>query len=113
VIGLDKDRDFDAVGPLDGIADTVGGTTIERWLTKVKKGGKLGTVVGRPPSANANVEVTEVWVRPDAKRLAALAEDARLGDLVIPIGARFKLSDIREAQTVAEKGGVGKVLLTP
>jgi len=113
VISLDKDRDFDAMGPLDGIADTVGGTTIERWLTKLKKGGKLGTVVGKPPSANANVEVTEVWVRPDAKRLAALAEDARLGDLVIPIGARFKLSDIREAQTVAEKGGIGKVLLTP
>jgi hypothetical protein len=37
----------------------------------------------------------------------------RDGDLVIPIGKRFKLSEIREAMAAAEKGDSGKVLLTP
>jgi NADPH:quinone reductase-like Zn-dependent oxidoreductase len=31
----------------------------------------------------------------------------------IPIGKRFKLSQIREAQELAEKGSVGKIVLTP
>jgi NADPH:quinone reductase-like Zn-dependent oxidoreductase len=31
----------------------------------------------------------------------------------IPIGKRLKFSQIREAQELAEKGGVGKVVLTP
>jgi NADPH:quinone reductase-like Zn-dependent oxidoreductase len=33
------------------------------------------------------------------------------GTLVIPIAKRFPLSEIREAQELAEKGAAGKVLL--
>jgi hypothetical protein len=32
--------------------------------------------------------------------------------LLIPIAKRFGLAEIREAQTAAEKGAAGKVLLT-
>jgi NADPH:quinone reductase-like Zn-dependent oxidoreductase len=112
VIALDDQRAFDTLAPLDGIADTVGGSTLEHILPRLKKGGKLGTVVGKPADLPPDIELSEVWVKPDSKRLAALAEDVRVGDLVIPIGKRFPLSEIRQAQSAAEKGGIGKVLVT-
>jgi len=31
----------------------------------------------------------------------------------IPISKRLKFSQIREGQQLAEKGGIGKILLTP
>jgi hypothetical protein len=30
----------------------------------------------------------------------------------IPIGRRLRLSQVREAQQLAEKGGIGKIVLT-
>jgi NADPH:quinone reductase-like Zn-dependent oxidoreductase len=103
VIALDDDKEIAALREVDAIADAVGGETLAKLLPKVRKSGRLASVVG--PSA--------LQVRPDSKRLAELAEDVRDGDLVIPIGKQFKLSQIREAMTAAEKGESGKVLLTP
>jgi NADPH:quinone reductase-like Zn-dependent oxidoreductase len=57
--------------------------------------------------------VAEVYSQPDAKRLGELADDVREGALEIPIGKRFKLSEIRFAHTFAEQGSTGKVLITP
>ena len=68
------------------------------------------------PSAaaeKAGIQAIALQVRPDSKRLAQLAEDVREGALSIPIGQRFKLSQIRDAMSAAEKGNAGKVLLTP
>ena len=114
VVALDDDQEIGALAEVDAIADTVNGQTIEKLLPKLKKDGVLGTVLGKPPAADkAGIRVVEVWSQPDAKRLAELAEDVREGDLVIPIGKRFKLSEMREAHTVAEKGAAGKVLITP
>jgi NADPH:quinone reductase-like Zn-dependent oxidoreductase len=114
VVALDDDHEIANLEDLDAIADTVGGQAIEKLLPKLKKDGVLATVLRKPPAAeNAGIRVAEVWSQPDAKRLAELAEDVLEGVLVIPIGMRFKLSEIREAQTAAEKGGMGKVLITP
>jgi NADPH:quinone reductase-like Zn-dependent oxidoreductase len=114
VVAIDDDKDLASLEQVDAIADTVNGQVIEKLLPKIKKDGILGTVLGKPPAADkAGTRVAEVWSQPDAKRLAALAEDVLSGDLVIPIGKRFKLHEIREAQTLAEKGGSGKVLITP
>jgi NADPH:quinone reductase-like Zn-dependent oxidoreductase len=114
VVAIDDDAEIAALGEVDAIADTVGGGTIEKLLPKLKKGGVVATVLGQPPAGAAKVgaKVELVFMKPDAKRLAELAEDVKEGDLVIPIGARFKLSEIREAHTAAEKGGGGKVLIT-
>jgi NADPH:quinone reductase-like Zn-dependent oxidoreductase len=114
IIAVDDDAEIGNLEELDGIADTIGGATIEKLLPKLKKGGVLGSVVGKPPAAEkAGIKVAEVYAQPDSKRLAELAEDVREGDLVIPISMRFKLSEIREAHTAAQKGGSGKVLITP
>jgi NADPH:quinone reductase-like Zn-dependent oxidoreductase len=48
---------------------------------------------------------------PDPDRLASLVHAVAEGTLVIPIAKRFPLSEIREAQELAEKGAGGKVLL--
>jgi NADPH:quinone reductase-like Zn-dependent oxidoreductase len=103
VIALDDDKEVAALREVDAIADAVGGETLAKLLPKLKKSGRLASVVG----------ASALQVRHDSKRLAELAEDVRDGDLVIPIGKRFKLSQIREAMTAAEKGDSGKVLLTP
>jgi NADPH:quinone reductase-like Zn-dependent oxidoreductase len=114
VVALDDDHELASLADVDAIADTVGGQTIEKLLPKLKKDGVLGTIVGKPPAAGkAEIRVAEVYSQPDAKRLAELAADVVSGDLVIPIGKRFKLSEIREAHALAEKGGTGKVLITP
>jgi NADPH:quinone reductase-like Zn-dependent oxidoreductase len=114
VVALDDDHELASLAELDAIADTVGGPVIAKLLPKLKKDGVLATVVGKPPGLqNTSFRIAEVWAQPDAKRLATLAEDALAGDLVIPIGKRFTLNQIREAHTLAEKGGVGKVLITP
>jgi NADPH:quinone reductase-like Zn-dependent oxidoreductase len=114
VVSVDDDHEVAGLGELDGIADTVGGAVIEKLLPKLKKSGVLGTVLGKPAAAEkAGVRVAEVFCQPDAKRLAELADDVHEGDLEIPIGKRFTLSEIQEAHRVAEKGGVGKVLITP
>jgi hypothetical protein len=39
-----------------------------------------------------------------------MVEAVRDAKLVIPIGGKLSLSQAAEAQTVAEKGGIGKVL---
>ncbi|MGP6156009.1 MAG: hypothetical protein ACLPYS_00480 [Vulcanimicrobiaceae bacterium] len=40
-----------------------------------------------------------------------MAEAVRDGKLVIPIGLKLPLSEAAKAQAMAEKGGVGKILL--
>jgi len=52
-----------------------------------------------------------VFATPDAKTLQFMAEAVRDGKLVIPISRKLALSGAAEAQTAAEKGGTGKVLL--
>jgi NADPH:quinone reductase-like Zn-dependent oxidoreductase len=114
VVALDDEQEIASLGEVDAIADTVGGPTVEKLLPKLKKDGVLATVVGKPAAAEkAGIRVAEVWSQPDAKRLVELAEDVREDALEIPIGRRFKLSEIREAHSAGEKGGVGKVLITP
>lgn len=50
--------------------------------------------------------------QPDAARLEELAEAVRTGALTIPTARKFKLSEARDAQRLAEQGGIeGKIAL--
>ena len=114
VVALDDDAEIASLPELDAIADTVGGETIGKLLPKLKKSGVLATVLGKPPAADqAGTKVNEVFARPDAKRLYELAVDVRDRRLVIPISNRLPLSEIRKAQTLAEKGCQGKIAVLP
>jgi NADPH:quinone reductase-like Zn-dependent oxidoreductase len=111
-IALDQEESIASLGKVDAIADTVGGSVIEKLLPYIRHGGVLATVLGKPKGAEGgDFEVREVWSSPDPERLHQLAEAVAHGELVIPIAKKLKLSEVREAQTLAERGGIGKVLL--
>jgi NADPH:quinone reductase-like Zn-dependent oxidoreductase len=114
VVALDDDKAIDRLKELDAVADTVGQDVIGRLIPHIRKGGILATVVGKPGSAvGHDIRVEEVRVRPDSKRLAQLAQEVAQGAFTIPVGKRLKLSEIRYGHQLAEKGGIGKVVLTP
>ncbi len=114
VIALDNDKEISALGQVDAIADTVGHDVIQKLMPHIRSGGVLATVVGPPPgSEGKDFRVKPVWAHPDSKRLHELAEAVAKGDFKIPIAKKMKLSQVREAQTIAEAGGVSKILLIP
>ena len=114
VVAVDDEKQISGLKELDAVADTVGRDVIDRLIPRIKKNGTLATVIGKPKSADGrDLQVHEVWSQPDPRRLEQLAGDVAKGALAIPIGARMKLTEIRQAHELAEKGGAGKVLLTP
>jgi NADPH:quinone reductase-like Zn-dependent oxidoreductase len=114
IVAVDDEKEVMGLKVLDAVADTVGRDVIDRLIPRIKKNGVLATVVGKPKSADGrDVQVHEVWSQPDATRLGQLAGDVAKGDFSIPISKRLKLAEIRQAHELAEKGGAGKVLLTP
>ena len=100
---------------LDAIADTVGGHLIGKLIPKLKQGGVLGSVLGKPKAAEGrDIRVEAVLSHPNPALLRRLAEAVRSGALLIPIGRQFRLSEAGEAQTLSERGSIeGKIVLVP
>ena len=115
IVSLDSDREIGALPELDAIADTVNGDVIGKLLPKLKRGGALGSVLGKPKAAqDKDIRIEAFTVQADATRLARMAEAVRAGKLVIPVARTFRLSDAAAAQHFAETGHVdGKVVLLP
>ena len=114
VIALDDSAALEQLPAVDAIADTVGGETIAKLLSKVKPGGTIGSVVGEPKDAKARgIQVHAFLAHPDSRRLGELGVEVARGALVIPIAKRFPLSEARAAHELAQAGGVAKVLLLP
>ena len=115
VVAIDSEEETGHLHDLDAIADTVGGTTIQRLLKSIRAGGVLGSVLGVPEGAQSyNIRVAPMMAAPDASRLAELAEDFARGEFSIPIARVMKLQDAADAQRLAEKGSVGgKIILVP
>jgi NADPH:quinone reductase-like Zn-dependent oxidoreductase len=115
VVGIDNSREIDALPDLDAIADTVDQDVIGKLIPKLKSGGVLGSVLGKPKEAEGkDIRVEAFMATPDASLLRQMADAVRDGKLVIPIAKRMRLSEAGEAQTLAEKGSLGgKILLIP
>jgi NADPH:quinone reductase-like Zn-dependent oxidoreductase len=112
ILALDSASDIASLKELDAVADTVGHEVIASLIPYLKKNGVLATVVGRPEAANGrDFRIEEIWAQPDSPRLERLAYEVAGGKFSIPIRREFKLSDIRYADPMAEKGGVGKIIL--
>jgi NADPH:quinone reductase-like Zn-dependent oxidoreductase len=111
---IDDDAEIARLPMLDGIADTVSGDTIQKLLSKLKPGGKLGSVLGEPKGAREKgFQVKAFMTRSDPRRLGELAQAVADGKLAIPIARRFPLAEAAAAHTLAERGVDGKVLLIP
>lgn len=115
IVAIDSEEEIGRLHDLDAIADTVGGTTIQRLLKAIRPGGVLGSVLGVPEGAqNYKIRVEPMMAVPDASRLSELAEDFARGEFSIPIARTMKLQEAAEAQRLAEKGNVGgKIILVP
>ena len=113
IVATDDDTAIANLPPLDAVADTVGRTTAEKLIARVKPGGIYASVVGPPQNAAQypSVKVVPVFSKFDRKTLEYMAEAVRDGKLVIPISLKLPLSKAAEAQATAEKGGIGKILL--
>lgn len=114
ILALDEPQEIRRMKPIDAIADTINGKAVQAVLDKVRPGGVIGTVLGPPLGAKEQgLRVHPILTHPDSQQLAALGEAVVKGELVLPIDKRYPLSDVQTAQHVAERGGVGKVLLLP
>ncbi len=114
-LATDDDTAIANLPPVDAVADTVGGRTAEKLIAKIKPGGVFASVAGAPTNAAKypSVKVVPVFSKFDRKTLEFMAEAVRDGKLVIPVSQKLPLSKAAEAQAMAEKGGVGKILLVP
>lgn len=113
VLALDDAQQMERLGFIDAVADTVGHETAEHLIAKVRQGGIFASVLGPPANARLHptIRIESVRVVPDAAMLRTLADAVVAKRLNIPIDRMVPLSDAAEAQTAAEKGGLGKVLL--
>jgi len=115
LVATDDDNAIANLPALDAVADTVGGKTAEKLIARVKPGGVFASVVGGPQNAAKypGVKIVPVFSHFERSTLQFMAEAVRDGKLIIPIGPRMPLSDAAKAQAMAEKGGIGKILLVP
>jgi NADPH:quinone reductase-like Zn-dependent oxidoreductase len=114
VVALDDDTAIAKLPELDCVADTVGGETIAKLIPKLKASGTIGSVLGEPKGAKERgLMVSAFFAHPDSTRLGVLAAAVASGSLKVPISERFPLSEAPAAHALAERGGIGKVLLLP
>jgi NADPH:quinone reductase-like Zn-dependent oxidoreductase len=114
VLAVDDDDAIASLGPVDAVADTVGGEVAAKVFKKVKPGGSFGyaSVVPEGMAAlNPTVTINRVFAKPDPSKVREFADDVRDGKFVLPIGRRLPLSSAAEAHALGEKGGVGKIVL--
>jgi NADPH:quinone reductase-like Zn-dependent oxidoreductase len=113
-IDLGDEDSLSTLGFVDAVADTIGGSLATKLLAKVKPGGNFGSVVGPPKGADLHptVQVNAFMAHADAATLVHYAEAVRDGKLQIPVDRILPLSEAAEGQAAAEKGGIGKVVLT-
>jgi NADPH:quinone reductase-like Zn-dependent oxidoreductase len=112
ILALDSEAEIASLKELDAVADTVGHEVITALIPHIKKNGVLATVLGKPEGVNGrDLRIEEIWAQPDSARLEQLAYEVAASKFSIPIRREFKLSEIRDADPMAEKGGIGKIIL--
>ncbi|MFC6645988.1 NADP-dependent oxidoreductase [Granulicella cerasi] len=113
-IDLEDDKSIALLGFVDAVADTVGGAAGTKLIGKVKAGGNYGSIVGVPKNASLHptVNTCAIMAHPAPETYVHFAEAIRDGKLSLPIERVMPMTDAAEAHAMAEKGGVGKIVLT-
>lgn len=123
-LGADKVIDYHeenfakAFSDLDLVLDTMGGKIQEDSVKVLKNGGRLVTVLGisNPDLMTAkNIFAQAIWLEPNGKELAQLANWMQAGQLESVIGAQFPLTaaGVKSAHELsATHHAVGKIVLT-
>jgi NADPH:quinone reductase-like Zn-dependent oxidoreductase len=114
VLAIDDDQAIANLTPVDAVADTVGGDVAAKLIKRVKPGGFFGYTSVVPEgieALNPTVKIKRVQAQPDPSKLREFADDMRDGKFILPIGRRLPLRNTAEAHVLAQKGGVGKIVL--
>ncbi len=80
----------------------------------MKPGGIVGTIVTPPPDTalHPTLQLHRMMAVPDPPALVRYAEAVRDGKLKLPIDRLLPLAEAAAGQIAAEKGGIGKIILT-
>jgi NADPH:quinone reductase-like Zn-dependent oxidoreductase len=92
----------------DVVIDTVGGDTLERSFTVLRRGGRLVTVAGTPAAGKADeygVTATFFLVTSNRGQLTKLTELVDSGQLHVEIAETFPLSRGRDAYASGQRPG--------
>jgi NADPH:quinone reductase-like Zn-dependent oxidoreductase len=81
-------------------------------LKAVSDGGRLATITGDPPRKERGIAVSDVYVRPDGRQLAALAELLACGTLSVPIVSVRPLEQAAQALLEVVAGADGAIVLS-
>ena len=57
------------------------------------------------------MKITRVFAQPDPSKVRECDDDVRDGKFILPIGRRLPMREAAEGHLLAEKGGIGKVIL--
>jgi NADPH2:quinone reductase len=106
----------DEVGPVDAVADLVGGDVVQRSLPVLREGGRAASICALTGdfelAIDRNITLHGVLVRPDGDRvteLAMLLADGRVSPPAIEV---FGLEDVVASHKRIERGhGRGRVVL--
>jgi NADPH:quinone reductase-like Zn-dependent oxidoreductase len=76
-------------------------------LKAIADGGQLATITGDPPPTERGITIRDVYVRPDARQLSALARLLAHGKLALPVGVTYPLEDAARALELSVSGRSG------
>ena len=115
IVDYKRERFEDTVSGVDAVVDLVGGETLSRSYSVVKKGGVLATTVqpiNELAAKRAGIRAVQVIMRRNAADLAELARLVEKGAIKPRLGETMSLTRAREAQELSENGKTrGKVIL--
>jgi len=114
-IDISDEEEIARLGTLDAVCDAIGGPLASKLLGHIKPGGTYVSIVGPPQDAalRPTVQVKVFGSHADAKAMAHLAEAVRDGKLKLPVDLVLPLGQAADAHVKGEKGGIGKIVLTP
>ena len=114
-IDYTKTKFEDVAKDVDAVLDSVGRETLARSYGVVKKGGVVLDLVGRPDPVELEkhgIRGAAIWVRPDAKDLAEIAQLIDAGKIKPVVTQVLPLSEAIAAERQAETHHTrGKIVL--
>ncbi|MGZ7099807.1 MAG: NADP-dependent oxidoreductase [Candidatus Angelobacter sp.] len=115
VIDYKRERFEDKASGVDAVVDLVGGETLKRSYSVVKKDGVIATTVepiDKSAAERAGIRAVQVLMKRNAADLAELARLVEQGAVKPRLGQTMNLSQAREAQELSETGRTqGKLIL--
>ncbi|PIQ22746.1 MAG: zinc-binding oxidoreductase [Cytophagales bacterium CG18_big_fil_WC_8_21_14_2_50_42_9] len=99
---------------VDLIFDCASGETFSQSLSALKTGGKLVSILNHGQDLDSNIHFQYVFVEPNSRELAILAELAEAGKLKVHVSKTYSLADATKAfEQIETHHTTGKIVIVP